>query len=184
MKWDSGGQALSLCYKSSLINDCVFYKGKIIFMVYVKDGIFLGPGDQQLTQAIRDIQNAGLNIKDQDHPADSAWVNIEKAKDGSYMFSQRALINSIIQDVGLTDKKTKPVPAKVVTLLHAHRDEPVFNLSFNYCPVVGKLNYLAQTTHPGMMYLCTRLPSSQLIQGSHMERQSCTLSNTSRNPVN
>jgi hypothetical protein len=142
----------SLGYKSSLINNCVFYKDDIIFMVYVEDGIFLGPDDNKLIQAIRDIHNTGLNIEDQGHPADYVGVNIRKAKDGSYKFSQRALIDSIINDVGLDDKRTKPVPAKVAVLLHAHQDEPAFNLTFNYRSVVGKLNYLAQTTRPDIMY--------------------------------
>ncbi len=142
----------SLGYKASLIDDCVFYKDNIIFMVCIDDGIFLGPDDEQLIQAIRDIQNAGLNIEDQGHPADYVGVNIKKAKDRSYEFSQCALIDSIIQDVGLTDVKTKPVPAKVATLLHPHQDEPAFNLNFNYHSVVGKLNYLAQTTCPDIMY--------------------------------
>ncbi len=102
-------------------------------MVYVDDGIFLGPDDKQLKQAIRDIQNAGLNIEDQGHPADYVGVNIKKTKDGFYEFTQRALIDSIIPDVGLTDAKTKPVPAKITALLHAHHDAPVFNLNFNYC---------------------------------------------------
>ncbi len=142
----------SLGYQASMINDCVFYKDDIIFMVYVDDGIFLGPNDEQLRLAICDIQNAGLNIEDQGHPADYVGVNIKKTKDGSYEFSQRALIDSIIQDIGLTDNKTKSVPAKVATLLHAHRYEHAFNLNFNYCSVVGKLNNLAQTIHPDIMY--------------------------------
>jgi hypothetical protein len=45
-------------------------------MVYVDDGIFLGPNDEVLKQAIRDIQSAGLNIEDQGHPADYVGVNI------------------------------------------------------------------------------------------------------------
>ena len=89
-------------------------------MVYVDDGIFLGKDDEQLKTVIREIQGIGLDIEDQGHPSDYVGVNIKKAKDSSYEFSQRALIDSIIQDVGLTDKKTKPVPAKVAVLLHAH----------------------------------------------------------------
>jgi hypothetical protein len=142
----------SLGYKASLTNDCVFFKEYIIFMVYINNGIFLGPDDKQLKQAIRDIQNAGLNIKNQGYPADYIGVNIKKTKDSSYEFTQQALIDSIIQDVGPTNTKTKPVPAKVVALLHAHHDAPVFNLNFNYRSVVGKINYLAQTTQPDIMY--------------------------------
>ncbi len=32
----------SIGFKPSLIDDCVFYRDDIIFMVYVDDGIFLG----------------------------------------------------------------------------------------------------------------------------------------------
>jgi hypothetical protein len=38
----------SLGYTASLIDDCVFFHGDIIFMVYVDDGIFLGNDDAQL----------------------------------------------------------------------------------------------------------------------------------------
>jgi hypothetical protein len=36
--------------------------------------------------------------------------------------------------------------------LHTFKDEPAFNLNFNYRSAVGKLNYLAQTTRPNIMY--------------------------------
>jgi hypothetical protein len=47
---------ISLGYTASLINDCVFFRGDTIFMVYVDDDIFLGNNDAQLQQAIREIQ--------------------------------------------------------------------------------------------------------------------------------
>ena len=141
----------SLGYTSSLIDDCVFFRGDIIFMVYVDDGIFLGNEDAQLKQAIQEIQNVGLNIEDQGHPADYVGVSINKLRDGSYEFTQPALIDAIINDVGISDSRTKPVPAKVSLRLHAFKDEPTFDLDFNYRSVVGKLNYLAQTTCPDIM---------------------------------
>jgi hypothetical protein len=121
-------------------------------MVYMDDGIFIGNNNSQLQAIIKEIQNLGLNIEDQGHPADYVGVSIKKLKDGSYEFTQRALIDSIIQDVGLTDSKTKPVLAKVSLQLHAFKDQPAFNLEFNYRSLVGKLNYLAQTTRPDIVY--------------------------------
>jgi hypothetical protein len=37
--------------------------------------------------------------------------------------------------------------------LHAFKDKPPFDLDFNYRSAVGKLNYLAQTTRPDIMYV-------------------------------
>jgi len=74
--------------------DCVFFRNDIIFMVYVDDGIFLGNDDSKLQDAIKEIQDSGLNIEDQGHPADYIGVNIKKLRDGSYEFSQRTLIDA------------------------------------------------------------------------------------------
>jgi hypothetical protein len=139
-------------FTTSLIDDCVFLRDDIIFMVYVDDGIFLGNDDLKLQETIKDIQDLGLNIEDQGHPADYVGINIKKLQDGSYEFTQRALIDSIISDVGLKDAKVKPVPAKVSLQLHAFKDKPPFDLDFNYRSAVSKLNYLAQTTRPDIMY--------------------------------
>ncbi len=143
---------LSIGFTPSLIDDCVFFRDDIIFMVYVDDGIFLGNNDLKLQDVVKDIQDLGLNIDDQGHPADYVGVNIKKLQDGMYEFTQCTLIDSIINDVGLTDAKVKPVPAKVSLQLHAFKDEPPFDLDFNYRSSIGKLNYLAQTTRPDIMY--------------------------------
>jgi hypothetical protein len=143
---------LSIGFTTSLIDDCVFFHNDIIFMVYVDNGIFLGNDDSKLQEAIKDIQDLGLNIEDQGHPADYISVNIKKLQDDSYEFTQRTLIDSIISDVGLKDAMVKPVPANVSLQLHAFKDEPLFDLNFNYRSAVGKLNYLAQTTRPDIMY--------------------------------
>jgi hypothetical protein len=53
---------------------------------------------------------------------------------------------------GLRSAKVKPVLAKVSIWLHALKDEPPFDLDFNYRSAVGKLNNLAQTTRPNIMF--------------------------------
>jgi len=143
---------LSIGFVQSLVDECVFYRGDIIFIVYVDDGIFLGKSDEQLIAVIEELKAIHLNVEDQGHPADYVGVNIKRCNDGTYNFTQRALIDSIIEDAGIPDAKVKPVPAKVSIQLHAFKDEPPFDGSFHYCSIVGKLNYLAQTTRPDIMY--------------------------------
>ena len=100
-------------FKSSDIDECVFYKEKVIFIVYVYDGLLLGDSDEQLTRVIKELQVVDLDIEDQGHPADYTGVNIKKHADGSYEFGQKALIDAIIDDVKLGNKAfSKPVPSK------------------------------------------------------------------------
>jgi hypothetical protein len=142
-------------FEPSLIDECVFYHGNVIFILYVDDGIFVGDNDDELTQAIRDIQQTGLAIKDQGHTADYVGVSIKKHKDGSYELSQRALIDSIIKDCELEDAYTKPVPAKVNLQLHAYKSSKPFDkcgFPFNYRSITGKLNYLGQTTRSDILF--------------------------------
>jgi hypothetical protein len=144
-------------FQQSLVNDCVLYCGDVIFIVYIDDGIFLGSSDEQLFGIINKMQNLELDIKDQGHPADYVGVNIKRIKDGSIKLSQRALIDTIIDDADLNNLKVKAVPAKVNEHLHAHLDKPPFELNFNYRSTIGKLNYLAQTTRPDIIYATHQL---------------------------
>jgi hypothetical protein len=59
--------------------------------------------------------------------------------------------------VALNDSKVKAVPAKVSEILHAHLDKPPFLLIFGYHSVINKLNYLAQTTRPDIVYATHQL---------------------------
>jgi hypothetical protein len=92
---------LKIDFKQSQIEDCVFYRGDVIFIVYVDDGNFLGLSDEQLSGIITEMRNLDLDIEDQGHPADYVGVNIKQMKDGSIGLSQRALIDTIIQDASL-----------------------------------------------------------------------------------
>ena len=143
----------SIGFVQSKIDECVFYRQDVIFIVYVDDGIFLGKSDDQLTDIIKELTDTGLEIDDQGHPADYVGVNIKDLPDGSYVFSQKTLIDAIIDDVGLTSNDyTKPVPAKCTLRLHGFLDSPPFDQDWNYRSVVGKLNYLAQTSRPDILY--------------------------------
>ena len=128
----------SIGFVQSKIDECVFYRQDVIFIVYVDDGIFLGKSDDQLTDIIEELTDTGLEIDDQGHPADYVGVNIKDLPDGSYVFSQKTLIDAIIDDVGLTSNDyTKPVPAKCTLRLHGFLDSPPFDQDWNHRSVVA-----------------------------------------------
>jgi hypothetical protein len=75
-------------FKQSLIDDCVFYRDDVIFIVYVNNGIFLGPSDQQLRDIINELRNLKLSIEDQGHPDDYVGVSIKKLENGIIKLTQ------------------------------------------------------------------------------------------------
>jgi hypothetical protein len=147
------------------------YWDNVIFIVYIDDGIFLGPSDQQLRDIINELRNLKLSIENQGHPTYYVGVCIKKLKNSIIELTQQALIDSIILDVALGDSKVKAVPAKVSKVLHAHLDKPHFLLNFGYHPVIGKLNYLAQTTRQILSTQLTNLPSTHPTLDNLMEKQ-------------
>jgi hypothetical protein len=79
------------------------------------------------------------------------------SRTASLNLTQQALIDSIISDAALDDSKVKAVPAKVSKILHTCLDKPPFLLNFGYQSAIGKLNYLAQTTRPDIVYVTHQL---------------------------
>ncbi|KAL7482002.1 hypothetical protein ACHAW6_007675 [Cyclotella cf. meneghiniana] len=49
-------------FTQSCINECVFYRDHIIFIVYVDDGIFFGTSDDQLSHFIKELTDIGLQM--------------------------------------------------------------------------------------------------------------------------
>ncbi len=76
-------------FKPSLIDNCIFFRYDVIFIVYIDDGIFLGPSGQQLHDIINKLCNLKLSIEDQGHPADYVGVvSIKTLKNGVIELTQ------------------------------------------------------------------------------------------------
>ena len=77
----------SLGFDQSLVDECVFYRGSTIFILYVDDGIVLDLDKRKLVTFVKELQDIGLNVEDQGHPSDYIGVNIKKDNQGRYNFS-------------------------------------------------------------------------------------------------
>jgi hypothetical protein len=78
---------MSIGFTLLLKDGCIFFCNDIIIKVYIDYGIFLGSNDLQLQDVIKEIQDLGLNIEDQGHPADYVGANMKKLKDGYFEFT-------------------------------------------------------------------------------------------------
>ena len=49
-------------FRQSKVDECVFYKGNVIYVLYTDDSILAGPSKQEIDQVIKDIRKAKLDI--------------------------------------------------------------------------------------------------------------------------
>jgi len=144
---------IELGFKQSTIDECLYFRGTLLFVVYVDDGILASKSQEEIEKAIKDIRNAGCDVDDQGNIKDYLGVNVEKLPDGRIKLSQPHLIDQIIEMVNLPVKATgKTVPAPSSKILHRYANEPPFENHFHYRGVVGKLNFLEKSTRPDISY--------------------------------
>ena len=151
-------------------DECVFYRGTTIFIVYTDDGIFFDPKKENIDKAIQDMSKA-LNIDDQGSISDYLGVKVEKLRTGGYELTQPQLINSILIDLGLINKdgtdipgtKSTPTPAVYSRLIGPDENGAPFNYEWKYRTLIGKLNFLEKSTRPDLAYpvhQCARFMSN------------------------
>ena len=142
----------SIGFVRSRFDECVFYRGKCMYVLYTDDSILAGPDEQELEDIIKEIEGTGLDITNEGTIADFLGVHIER-KDNSFHLTQPKLIESILQDLHLPEgASTKDIPMASSKLLSRHKDSADFDHHFNYRRVVGKLNFLEQSTRGDISY--------------------------------
>ena len=141
-------------FKQSEVDECVFYRGSVMYVLYTDDSILAGPDSKEIDQAIEDIKRAKLNITIEGDIQDFLGVNISHKPDGSIHLTQPHLIDQILQDLHMQDNtKPRTTPAASSRLLSRHSSSPDFNGAFNYRSVIGKLNYLDKGSRSDVAYI-------------------------------
>ena len=135
-------------------DDCVFYKGNAMYVLYTDDSILVGPDDNELDSILEEIRGTGLNITSEIGIDDFLGVNINHKPDGTIHMTQPKLIKSILEDLGLygPNVHTKSTPMASTKLLSRHPDSPPFDQNFDYRRVIGKLLFLEKSTRPDLAY--------------------------------
>ena len=142
----------SIGFVRSRFDECVFYRGKCMYVLYTDDSILAGPDEQELDDIIADLKGTGLDITDEGTIADFLGVNVRQ-EGNSFHLTQPKLIESILQDLSLQDEShTKDIPMASSVLLSRHKDSKDFDHHFNYRRVIGKLNFLEQSTRGDISY--------------------------------
>jgi hypothetical protein len=143
------GKLKQVGFVASQINECLFYKGQSVFVLYTDDSILTGPDSKELDSIIEEMKKAGLDLTVEGDIADFLGVKIEKSQDGkSFSLTQPHLIEDNIKELRLDSDKTaikRTTGASSKSLLRNPTAEP-FNWHFDYRRVIGKFNYLEKCT--------------------------------------
>jgi hypothetical protein len=100
-------------FVQSKVDECVFYRDGVIFMVYVDDGMFFCLNMGKIDQAILELRAAGYEIEDMGDVNDYLGINFESLPGGKVKLSQPHLTDEILPDVKLTPKdSTRRTPGR------------------------------------------------------------------------
>ena len=152
---------------------CLYYRGSILFLVYIDDCIVFGPNAQAIDQVVTDLQSCPqrFTVDDQGDVGDFLGIQIKWQADSSVHLSQPNFINSIIKDLHLQPgSNPKTTPAVTTTLLHKDTNGPDMQPKFHYHSVIGKLNFSEKSTRPDIsvsVHQCAQFSESP--KKSHAE---------------
>ena len=100
-------------FQQSEHDECVLYRGKVIYALYTDDTIITAPNNKLIDDVIRDIKKAGLKVTDEGNIEDFLGVNITRMNDGSIHLHQPHLIDQILNDLNIQENASpKEIPAK------------------------------------------------------------------------
>ena len=136
-------------FKQSKVDECVFYRGKTLYVLYTDDSLLAGPDKKEIEAIIDELQTkAKLAITVEGDLADFLGVSIDRRSDGTIHLTQPHLIDQILKDLRFNNDTTKAhtTPAVSSKLLTRHLNSTAFDGSFDYRSVIGKLNYLEKAT--------------------------------------
>jgi hypothetical protein len=158
-----------LGFVQSKTDECVFYRGSVVYLLYTDDSILAGPDQKEINKVIKDLKKAKLDITVEGDIQDFLGVNIEKHKNGTIRLTQPHLIDAVLDDLRMNNDQVVPktIPAKSSEILGRHDDSEPFDNSFNYRSVIGKLNYLEKGSRPDIAYIvhqCARFTANPKVE--------------------
>ena len=111
-------------FHQSQHDECVFFKGRAMYVLYTDDSILAGPDPNDLDSIMEQIREVGLKITSEGGIKDFLGINVEQQSDGSYTLTQTRLIDSILDDLGLNKSNvaTKLTPTASSKILSRHPD--------------------------------------------------------------
>ena len=151
-------------FQQSAHEECLFYFKSSVYVLYVDDSILTGPDPKELDEAIQALKSVGLDLTKEDGIDDFLGINIHKDDDGTLRLTQLQIIDKVLEDLRLLadNVAVKHCPASPTNLIRHFLEALKFDDHFHYRAIIGKLNFLENSTRPDIAYavhMCARFSS-------------------------
>jgi hypothetical protein len=150
-------------FVQSEIDMCVYYRKSVMLMVYVDDGIFIGPKQEDIDEAYnlmasaytdaQGVQHRAYVMTDEGDLSDYLGVKIDRLPNGLIKLSQPHMIQQILDDLAMNNAtKKQPTPAAPSIKLNRDPNGQPFKDDWHFRSVVGKMNFLEKSTRVDIAY--------------------------------
>ena len=138
-------------FTQSETDQCVFMRGETIILIYVDDCVILSKKDKDIVDVMNQLRSR-YTITDEGRMIEYLGIKLEHSHDTIRM-SQPLLIDRIIDAVpGMNKAHPVTYPALPSVILTKDEVGPERRESWNYCSVIGMLNFLVNSSHPELTY--------------------------------
>jgi hypothetical protein len=140
---------LSLGFHQSCHDPCLFIKSNCLLLVY-NDCLIFAKSDAVLDEIIAALEKEFV-LTSKGSVGAYLGIDICHTPDGFLELIQRGLMKKIITACGLQDQSNQhQTPTNII--LTADLDGLPHEHSWNYCSIIGMLNYLASSTRPDIAF--------------------------------
>ena len=137
---------IELGFIQSKIDECVYYRGELIYLCYVDDSWACAPDKRDVNEFIAELKSK-FDVTDEGNLNDFLGVNIHRHEDGSIELTQPHLIEQILRDLNFQrDTKKVTTPGKPDQVLRKNEGAPEHNAEWEYRSIIGKMNFLEKST--------------------------------------
>ena len=143
---------ISLGFKQSDHDPCLFCKEDVICVVYVDDTLFFSKDREKVNKVISQLQKLDFELTDEGDVEAFLGIKVDQLPDGTIKMSQPDLINRVIETLGLEKQSKQHKTPAVSPPLHAHKDGAPREKTWNYRSVIGMLTYISRNTRPDIEY--------------------------------
>jgi hypothetical protein len=170
------GLVTVLKFKQSTVDECVFYQGGTILLMYVDNGILCVTSADEIQTIIKELSDF-FNITDEGDVDAYLGVKVSRPTPDTIELKQPHLIQQILDNMDMQpNTKTKDKAPPSSTILRHDLDGEPFREKWDYRSVIGKLNFLEKSTSPEIAYAvhqCTRFASNPMQSHANAVKYLC-----------